>query len=305
VARASCGSVSGAVAAKIDPATGHCYVAWAGPINWASAQRDCQSRGGTLAVVSSAGENTLVAGLAGMTPMWIGLEVNHSPSLALRWVDGETVGFTAFATGQPDNGNGGSPEECGAITPAGWVDDPCGFPATGNLPASKTFALGYVCETGCGNGRVEPGEECDAPGATCTASCMTKRACTEPGAVSSPVNGHCYIPVNQSLNYSQALVSCPTGTHLATLGDISESESGLSAVSYLPADAWIALRAPSTLGVYQWEAASSETFLSRRYHGFSGAEPNENSTPNCARETTIGWRDVPCSNTYDILCERE
>ena len=304
-ARATCGSVSGSLGAVVDPATGHCYVAWAGPINWASAQRDCQSRGGTLAVIGSAAENTLVGGIAGAGPVWIGLEVGWTPAESLRWVDGEPTTFTAFATGEPNDGGGGAPEECGAYAKGGWQDLPCGFPATGNLPSSKSYALGYVCETGCGNGKIEAGEECDRPGNGCTNSCMQERACTDSNAVSSPINGHCYIPINDSVVYSNASGSCPSGTHLATLGDISESESGLLAVSKLPTDAWIALRAPSNVGQYQWEATSSETFLSRRYHGFTGNDPNESQAPNCARESVTGWRDIGCNAYYAVLCERE
>jgi len=53
-------------------------------------------------------------------------------------------------------------------------------------------------------------------------------------------------------------------------------------------------------------APSSEAFDSTRYHGFSGAEPNESSTPNCVRVSDgLGWRDISCNNTYDSLCERE
>jgi hypothetical protein len=305
VQRAACGSVSGSVAAKIDPKTGHCYVVWPGPLNWSNAEHDCQSRGGTLVNITSAAEDQLVSSIAGATPMWIGLEFDYNPGLSEHWADGEPVSFTHFLPGQPDNGTGGT-EFCGTTTPGGWDDVPCGFPATGNLLSSKAFTLGYVCESGCGNGLVEPGEECDPPSsATCTNSCRLRRACTESGAVSSPVNGHCYIPINSNQNYSQALNGCPQGTHLATLGDQSESDSGIQAVGNIANDAWIALRAPSQLGVYQWEALTNELFVSRRFHGFTGNEPNENSTPNCTRITTAGWKDIPCNNNYGILCERE
>ncbi|MGZ3406382.1 MAG: lectin-like protein, partial [Polyangia bacterium] len=151
--RAACGSVSGAAAAKIDPATGHCYVAWPGPINFASAQRDCQSRGGYLAVVTSSAENSIVNAVSGLSQMWIGLEITHAATDSFRWVDGEPFLYSAFATGEPNNGanNGGRAEDCGARTILGWADLPCGFPSTGNLPASPTFALGFVCESSCGN----------------------------------------------------------------------------------------------------------------------------------------------------------
>jgi hypothetical protein len=304
--RATCGTVSGATGAKIDPATGHCYVAWPGPINYASAQRDCQSRGGYLAVITSSAENTLVSAIAGLSQMWIGLEITHGATDSYHWVDNEMFLYAAFATGEPNNGsaNGGRAEDCVARGVAGWADLPCGFPSTGNLPSSPSFALGFVCESSCGNGVLEPGEECDG-GPNCTANCYLKRPCTESGAFLSPVNGHCYFVQSGSVNYATALNSCPAGTHLATLADIAENESGMGAVIGKN-DAWIALKAASTLGSYDWGAPTSEAFNSRRYHGFTGAEPNESSTPNCVRVSDgMGWRDISCSNTYDSLCERE
>ncbi|HWE29777.1 MAG TPA: C-type lectin domain-containing protein, partial [Polyangia bacterium] len=79
-----------------------------------------------------------------------------------------------------------------------------------------------------------------------------------------------------------------------------------SAIAGNGTDAWIALKAPSTVGQYLWEESTSEAFNSRRYHGFAGAEPNETSAPNCVRLADgIGWRDISCSNTYDSVCERD
>src|SRR5262249_29492800 len=162
----------------------------------------------------------------------------------------------AFAPGEPNNGaaNGNRPEDCVARTLNGWADLPCGFPATGNLPSSPSFALGYVCESSCGNGIQEPGEECDG-GPHCTAHRLLKRSCTEKGGVSSLVNGHCYFIQSGPVNYSTALsATCPAGTHLATLADIAENEAGMQAISGNLTDAWIALKASSQLGVYAWGA---------------------------------------------------
>jgi hypothetical protein len=305
--RAACGSVSGASAAKIDPTTGHCYVAWPGPINFASAQRDCQSRGGYLAVVTSSAENTIVNSVGGNAQSWIGLEITHGTTDSFHWVDGEMFLYSAFAPGEPNNGalNGGRAEDCTARTVTGWADLPCGFPSTGTLPSSPSFALGFVCESSCGNGVVEPGEECDG-GPSCTATCYTRRPCTEAGAYSSPINGHCYFVQPGLVNFSAAMTSCPTGSHLATLADIAETEAGLGAIVGNVNDPWIALKASSTVGQFSWQEPTSEAFNSRRYHGFSGVEPNESATPACARVVDgIGWKDITCSNTYDTLCERE
>lgn len=303
--RAPCGSIAGVTSAKIDPASGHCYLSWPGPLNFASAQHDCQSRGGYLAVVTSATENAIVNAVGGPTQSWIGLEVTHGATDSFQWVDDEPYAYSAFAPGEPNNGNGMRTETCVARGSAGWDDQPCGFPSTGNLPPSTLFALGYVCENSCGNGVVDPGEECDG-GPTCTASCALKRPCLEPNAYSSPINGHCYFTVGANVGYGTALNNtCPAGTHLATLSDLFETAAGLSGMGNA-SDAWIALKAPTTLGLYSWQAPTAEAFESTRYHGFTGAEPNEASAPNCARlRSGIGWADKQCYDPFDALCERE
>ena len=122
----------------------------------------------------------------------------------------------------------------------------------------------------------------------------------------SPINGHCYFAINNSVDYSTALNnSCPAGTHLATLGDLAETEAGLLAMGAVT-DAYIALKAPTTLGQYVWQAPSFEVFNSTRYHGFTGAEPNENAAPNCGRLVAgIGWKDKGCNDLFGTLCERD
>src|SRR5262245_20186515 len=52
--RAACGSLTGASGTAFDPETGHCYVAWPGPLNWAAAEKACEAQGGALVSVDSA-----------------------------------------------------------------------------------------------------------------------------------------------------------------------------------------------------------------------------------------------------------
>ena len=159
---------------------------------------------------------------------------------------------------------------------AAWDDRPCGYAATGLLPYSYPYGLGYVCETGCGNGVVEPGEGCDDSGPGCTATCQSVRPCTEAGGMASPVNGHCYFALSTPLAFSDALAACPNGTHLATLDEAAESEAAALAVG--GSDAWIALTAAVTQGDYAW-TNGGDVFESTRYHGFANPDPDGATAP--------------------------
>jgi Lectin C-type domain len=305
--RAACGNLTGSEIAALDLQTGHCYVAWPGPVTWASARRQCESRGGHLATITSANENAIIELLSVVDDHWIGLEVDHGQAVRDHWIDGETVGFESFASGEPNNGgSSGHTESCGAFEAMrmAWDDRPCGFPATGLLPSSYAYGIGYICENECGNGAVEPGEGCDEAGPNCTSTCQTMVPCTEAGGVVSPVNGHCYFALPSLVTFDQAMSACPSGTHLATLDSIAESEAGALAVG--GSDAWIALTASVTQGDYAW-TNGSDVFDSTRYHGFSGDEPNDTAAaPYCTRITPVsGWKDQQCTLTHPTLCERD
>jgi hypothetical protein len=217
-------------------------------------------------------------------------------------VTGEPVSYAPFAPNEP---NGLGSEECVAIRAAGWDDEPCGYPSSGLLGPSPARNLPFVCETGCGNGVVEPGEECDPPAAgACTATCKSVRACLEPGGYSSPVNGHCYFPQAVITDYQTALAACPNGTHLATLNSPAETEAGLQAVAE---DCWIALSAPQGAPGFHWDV-SGEDFNARRYHGFTNDDPNvlNAACGVLTPQATAGWRDRDCAtSSYARLCERE
>ena len=300
--RAGCGSLAGAAAAKIDPDTGHCYVAWATPRNWALAQRECERQGGNLVVISSKAEDSLVRGL-GVEPAWIGLTSPPGKD-NFTWVDGSALGYNGFATGQPA-ADGVS--ECGRTGPDGWHNDNCGVASNGGLPANAPVAYGYVCESGCGNGHVEPGESCDGPGATCTKTCKTIASCTEAGGVSLAENGHCYFATGSGLSYTAALAACPSGTHLATLSAAVETEAALKAVTV---DSWFALSAPTTQYVFHWDVSNTSAFNPRRWHAFTDNDPND-----VAPAATVispaptsglpGWRDRVQTDLAPALCERD
>jgi hypothetical protein len=303
--RAPCGLLVGSRGAQIDPQTGHCYIAWGTQLNWANASFACQSAGGHLVTISSVTENDRVMTLAGNNTVWIGLTQDHGQAVRDRWVTGEAVTFTAYATNEPNNGGNSPPSErCGVVslTRGGWDDRPCGMESTGYLPESSSAQNQYICENQCGNGVVETGEGCDPPGPTCTTTCQVKRACTEAGAVSSPLNGHCYFRSGNAVNFATALTACPAGTHLATLNEVAESIAANTATGMV--ETWFALREASPT-IFRWQVGT-EIFEPSRFHGFEGQEPNDATTPACARLVpNEGWKDQPCGNTYVPMCERE
>jgi hypothetical protein len=267
-----------------------------------SAERDCQSRGGHLAGASSKAENDLIKTLIGKVDSWIGLVVPQGGA-QLTWLNGETSAFAEYAPAQPDASG-----SCVLSSQAsgGWDDRACGWPSAGKLPPSPAGSSGYVCEQSCGNGVLEAGEECDPPGPSCTTTCRNKRPCTEAGGLVSPVTGRCYFVTAASVNYTNALNACPTGTHLATPNQPSETEIALKVVT---ADSWIALRAPAGLSSFAWDVVGVK-FDAQRYHGFASPDPDQPTSPSCtvvSKGDARGdaWRDRACTDQHPALCERD
>ena len=117
-------------------------------ITWAQANTQAQILGGELVSINSAAENvfaySLVGGNAafwftnmngdGMGP-WIGgqqLPGSSEPAGGWEWVDGEVFGYTNWATGEPNNVNGGIEDRAhffGTNVPRNstWNDFPGGF----------------------------------------------------------------------------------------------------------------------------------------------------------------------------------
>ncbi len=145
----------------VNPATGHCYVAFDDTATtFAAAEASCIASTGYLATVTSAAENTvfLTVLAAGQNP-WIGAQdVGNDTDNVFDWVTDETFVFKNFAPGQPDDdaGQGGTGECLHVVNSGGqWNDTNCNV---------TTFVKGQVCEyeaASCGDSLVQPGEECD------------------------------------------------------------------------------------------------------------------------------------------------
>jgi hypothetical protein len=117
----------------VDPASGHTYAAFLGPLDWDEAAAACQGMGWYLATDRSEVESVLIQGLFG-EPMWIGAsdEANEED---WRWVTGESFVYTHWRSGEP---NGERSANCLLANwqNQAWNDEDC------------ALARAYVCEIG-------------------------------------------------------------------------------------------------------------------------------------------------------------
>lgn len=120
-----------------DPATGTCYIYVAQLTTWDDARIACQGLGAHLATATTLAENQLVTPLAGLLDVWVGGTDAASEALWV-WVTAETMGFTNWRSGEPNNnGQNGTPENCMVLEGDNnglWDDRNCG----------NTY--GYICE---------------------------------------------------------------------------------------------------------------------------------------------------------------
>lgn len=105
-----------------------CYATCIATVTWAEAQDICLAWGGNLARPDVATEIPCLAG--DINDAWIGLVQDAaatSPSASWRWTHGGPIGFTAWATAQPDDLDDleDGEEQCGLFSASTWVDDTC------------------------------------------------------------------------------------------------------------------------------------------------------------------------------------
>ena len=110
-------------------AAGHCYVLFREELEWATARDRCAALGMHLATLTAASENDVVRALVPTSDLpfttprsWIGAS-DVAVEGSFVWVTGEALSFTAWASGQPDNGG---EEDCATIARGGsWDDHEC------------------------------------------------------------------------------------------------------------------------------------------------------------------------------------
>nr|XP_055046134.1 galactose-specific lectin nattectin-like [Misgurnus anguillicaudatus] len=103
-----------------------CYKFFSQSVNWATAEKNCQSIDANLASVRSTVENNFLLSLVSAdTRAWIG---GHDGEIEGHWLwsDGSQFDFTNWCSGQPSNNYQGSPEHCLEINYNHcWNDEQC------------------------------------------------------------------------------------------------------------------------------------------------------------------------------------
>jgi cysteine-rich repeat protein len=196
---------------------------------------------------------------------------------------GEGGGFGGAASGMPSDGGGGG---------GGMLEG-------GNGGGGR---MGPAC----GNGLLEPPEECDDGdtnnGDGCDELCVVT---CENGGHKRPLSNHCYWIFGNDKSYNEALVSChPFDAHLATLTDQAEQSYVIDTVN--PGDKfWLGGHDFAQDGTFVW--ITGEPFPTDLWQS---GEPNNGgigSDQDCvaAYDDDGDLDDENCDDNLDWLCERE
>jgi cysteine-rich repeat protein len=189
----------------------------------------------------------------------------------------------------------------------------------------------------CGNGDLDPGEECDdandsnsdlcvegcrfarcgdsfmrtaveecddgntSAGDLCNPVCRT---CTAGAArFTYPVTDACFIRFDVSGTFDASAQSCATsGAHLAIYETAGESDAVAVGLG-LPSSRWIGMDDRDTEGTFVW----LNGLVLGGDDDWGGTEPNGDTTENCVTHTASGdWADTGCgSSQAGYVCEDE
>lgn len=114
---------------------GSCLMLVRAPQSSADAKITCAGLGAHLAILTTAPLDTAAEALVGNLDTFIGLSDEVTEG-SFVWVDGTPLAFSNWEAGEPNNGNGGTGEDCAIIAGArpakGWDDRPCALSASGS-----------------------------------------------------------------------------------------------------------------------------------------------------------------------------
>lgn len=279
----------------MDPATRHCYRLVSQTKNWQDAHDDCVAWGGELAGIRNKAELDFLEKHDNPqinADTWMGGRA-ITPLCTYAWANGEPW-YIEWVTDQPNTGGDYCIE---------W------YPTSGTRRLSDLgcgTGRAYLCERTpagkCGDGIVQPGEECDgsAAGGTCTADCKIQSSCNGAGEFQDPNTKHCYKLDPSGTTWLQAKWSCDAwGGHLAVVDSADKNELIRSKLSGWT---WIGVwEGSKNDGTVVWEGSPADC----SYKNWNPGEPN-GTNEDCAVMDNGGgkWIDVPCDWSMPYVCEK-
>jgi cysteine-rich repeat protein len=215
---------------------------------------------------------------------------------------GPSAGNGTPSSGTSVPAGGGSSEASGgtggASSGAGGASGASTGPGTGATSTSSGSAS-------CGNGVVDPSEECDdanvTPGDGCDPACVIECGSD---AIKSSVDGHCYRIFLQALHAPDAQQECEDWGGAPGLGHLvsiqNSTEQGFVG-QLATTKAWIGGGDAAVEGTYEWYDGTPWI-----YENWAPDEPNDITVEDCMFFQVGGkWDDHDCNDPRPAyICER-
>jgi len=147
----------------------------------------------------------------------------------------------------------------------------------------------------CGNGMIDPGEECDDQNGSPDDGCDACQAYCFDGEVEEPTTHHCYALFKSEKTRDEAKKACSgVGLYLATI--TSAGELALIAPLDDGDDRW--LGGLKVNGLWTWETGEPWGFAT-----WDVGQPNDSGPCLDVRTAKNVWNDDTCAELHDFICE--
>jgi cysteine-rich repeat protein len=272
-----------------DPASRHCYRRIAGQgkeREWSGARASCLAWNGDLVGISSAAEADFLK--TKFNDMWSGAN-DIADECSFNWVNGEPW-QPHWAGNEPNDSN--KNEDCAIFYSSGQMND-----------TSCSDQRDALCERApggsCGDGIVQPGEECDDKIAYAHLTCSKCVIACPAGESKDAATHHCYrVVTGAGSTWDAARDDCAaSGAYLTTIN--SPTENQMLFQMNLNGAKWIGASRSDKNADFKWLNTDAVC-----YTNWSPTPPKDDK--HCGTLLPSGtWVNETCSQLQGYICERD